>query len=80
MGQAFFKKDQHSRTIAGEFSTTASYSYNLEHIIRPESFVSLRTGSKVNDYLVDGVLHTQGKQIAKEANFKTISFNQKFSL
>lgn len=80
VGQAYFKRDQHSRTIAGEFSSSASYSYDLEHIIRPEAFVSLRTGSKANDFLVDGVLHTQGKQVAKDANFKTISFNQNFSL
>lgn len=80
VGQAFFKRDQHSRTIAGEYSTTASYSYDLEYIMRPEAFVSLRTGGPGNKYKVDGVVHTQGRQIAKDANFKTISFNQHFSL
>lgn len=80
VGQAYFKREQHSRTIAGEYSTTASYSYDLEHIMRPEKFVSLRTGGPANGLFVDGVIHTQGKQIAKDANFKTMFFNQKFSL
>jgi len=79
-GEAFFKKDQYSRTLAGEFSSSKSYSYDLESVMRPEEFVSLKTGGPANNFLVEGIIHTQGKQIDKQVNFKKISFNQHYSL
>lgn len=80
VGQAFFKQENFSNTLSGKFSSTEGYHYGLEFIMRPEEFVSLRTGGPANNQLVDGVIHTQGKQITPTANFKKISFSQNFSL
>jgi hypothetical protein len=79
-GNAFFKKGNYSNTLSKELSTTQGYSWELESILRPEEFVGLKTGGRLNNYRVDAVIHTQGKKLMKEVNFKTVSFNQNFSL
>lgn len=80
IGQDYRQKDTYSRTVAGDFSTSQGRSWELEYIIRPEEFVSLKTGGPENNYRVEGIMHVQGKQLSKNTNFKRVRFNQNFSL
>ncbi len=77
IGQEYFKKENHSRTVSGEFSTTKGHSWELQSIMRPEKFVTLKTGPD-NKGMVEGVMHVQGKQLTKNSNFKNVSFNQHY--
>lgn len=63
-------------TMAGEFSATKSLHYKLEKIVRPEEFVSLKTGGPLNNYVVQGYIHRQGQTFGEGVNHKKISFNQ----
>ncbi len=79
IGQGYTPDRQTSATMAGEFSHTRSVSYKLEYILRPEQFVALKTGGPANKGLVEGVIHTQGKQLMPGMNHKQISFKQRFT-
>lgn len=80
VGDAFFKKNSYSNSFGKEFSASKSFSYELQNIMRPEEFVGLKTGGPDNARLVEGVVHSQGKKLRKEANFKVAHFNQEYSL
>ena len=80
VGAGYFKKDGYSMSVADKFSSSKSYSWELESIMRPEEFVSLKTGGPDNGLAVEGVIHTQGRQLRKDVNFKKVTFKQDFSL
>jgi len=80
IGRGYFKKDNYSSTVSGDFSSSKGFSWELESIMRPEEFVGLRTGGLENKFMVEGVIHVQGKQLGKDVYFKKISFNQHYSL
>jgi type IV secretory pathway TraG/TraD family ATPase VirD4 len=76
IGQGYTKDTQNSATMAGEFSNTKAVSYKLEYIMRPEHFVGLKTGGPLHQKRVEGIIHTQGKQIRPDANHSKLLFKQ----
>lgn len=51
--------------------------YILEDMVRPEQFSKLKTGGERNYYLVDCIIHMQGKVFRSGSNHKKILFSQK---
>lgn len=70
--------EEHSRTVttAGSLSASKSVSAKLERMVRPEEFVSLKTGGKVNQNLVEGIIHKQGNPFHNGLNFIVQKFKQ----
>lgn len=78
IGEAYQKVESESRASTdGKVTVTRTICSELAQIVRPEAFVSLRTGGPLNQYKVSAYIHTQGKQFAEGFNHKKISFNQK---
>ncbi|HEY1024934.1 MAG TPA: TraM recognition domain-containing protein, partial [Sphingobacteriaceae bacterium] len=80
IGQAYTNKETLGKTVAGKFSSSQSTTYELASVMRPEQFVSLKTGGPANNNIVDGILHMQGNQLARDFNFKKIRFDQNFTI
>ena len=59
-GQAYFEDRSSSFTLSNEMSASQSKSYKLEYKVRPEKFVSLKTGGPDNNNLVEAHIHRQG--------------------
>jgi hypothetical protein len=78
IGDAFFEDESSSVTVAKDFSQTRARSLKLERQVRPEEFVSLKTGGPSNNLRVEGYLHKQGDPIYKGLNFTKITFNQNY--
>lgn len=78
IGEGYVQQTQVSSTTSGEFSSSSQTSYGLEKIVRPEQFVGLKTGGPSNNFMVDGIMHSQGKHLKGEMNHKKIRFNQNF--
>jgi len=79
VGETFFENKQRNDTVANDsFSRGSTVSLTLERAVRPEEFVSLKTGGPNNNYRVEGYLHRQGDPILKRRNHIKMSFNQKY--
>lgn len=76
IGEAYTEDNSRSVTMAGQFSSTQGLSYKLEKRVRPEEFVSLKTGSPQNNFLVQAYMHKQGKAFHDGQNFRKITFKQ----
>ncbi|MCR8561038.1 TraM recognition domain-containing protein [Mucilaginibacter sp. BJC16-A38] len=79
IGDAFFEDLSAGVTVAENFSKSRNTSLKLERILRPESFVQLKTGGPLNNYLVEGVLHRQGNRVRKGFNHAKITFDQNYN-
>jgi type IV secretory pathway TraG/TraD family ATPase VirD4 len=80
IGDGYTVKDSESSTVSGEFSSSRSVAYELARIIRPEQFIGLKTGGPGNQEKVEGIIHTQGKQLMPDMNHKKIRFDQNFTI
>jgi hypothetical protein len=79
LGDAYFLDKTKNVTVGGkDFSQGNSESYKLERIVRPEEFISFKTGGKLNNCRVEGILHRQGDIIINDQSFKKMSFNQEY--
>lgn len=79
IGDMFFEDQSESLTISKDFSQTRGKSLKLERAVRPEEFVSLKTGGKSNNYNVEGYMHRQGDVLSKGLNYAKMNFNQSYS-
>jgi len=79
IGDAFFEDLSSGVTVATDFSQSRNTSLKLERVLRPESFVQLKTGGPLNDYQVEGVLHRQGNKVRKGFNHAKVTFNQNYN-
>ncbi|RYE47098.1 MAG: hypothetical protein EOP48_21610, partial [Sphingobacteriales bacterium] len=77
VGQDYFEDQNESTSFSEKFSHTQGKSYKLQPILRPEHFMKLKTGGKVCDYIVEGVIHRQGSPIYENDNHVEVSFFQK---
>jgi hypothetical protein len=80
VGDAYFEDLSDSVTIADNFSSTKNKGLILERILRPESFVRLKTGGPKNNYIVEAVIHKQGDPFHTNSNHAKVYFSQKFNL
>ena len=67
-----------SHADKGGRTANAGSSESLEYIILPSEFSGLRTGGKINNYLVDTIIHGGGRTFrASGEQYLKTSFNQK---
>lgn len=76
IGEGYTEDNSTSQTVSGQFSSTRSQSMKLEKMIRPEKFVSLKTGGPKNNFKVDCYYHRQGAPFSNGQNFKKLTFKQ----
>lgn len=80
IGDGNWKETSRSNTMAGQYSSSKTESLRIDRVIRPEGFVSLKTGGVANDYIVEGYMHVQGNTLKENGNYLKVNFNQKFTI
>lgn len=58
------------------FSQSKTIGIINERRVKPEQFVSLKTGGPLNNYMVEGYLHRQGDALFQNQNYTKTTFNQ----
>ncbi|MEA5426390.1 type IV secretory system conjugative DNA transfer family protein [Arcicella lustrica] len=76
IGDSFFEDQSDSITVAKNVSHTRGRSFKLERVVRPEQFISLKTGGPKNNFKVEGYMHRQGDVIMNGDNHIKMNFNQ----
>ncbi|MCF0072451.1 TraG/TraD/VirD4 family protein [Dyadobacter sp. CY261] len=79
IGDTYFEDQSESVTISKDFSQTRGKSFKLERAVRPEAFVSLRTGGPANNFGTEAYLHRQGDTIANGQNYAKMNFSQLYN-
>ncbi len=78
IGDTTFFEPSRTITTSTEFSQSDSLSLKIDRHVRPEKFISLRTGGEKNNYRVEGYFHRQGDSLAGKKNFIKMDFDQLF--
>jgi len=78
IGDDYYLKETRTETVSGEFSSSKAISLELRRIIRPEQFVSLKTGGPKNKYASTAVMHKLGDPMEGKRNYHIRSFNQNY--
>ena len=78
IGDATFFDPSRTITTSTEFSQSDSLSLKIDRQVRPEKFISLRTGGERNNYRVEGYFHRQGDSLSGKKNFIKMDFDQLF--
>lgn len=78
IGDTTFFDPSRTITTAKDFSQSDSLSLKIDRHVRPEKFISLRTGGERNKYRVEGYFHRQGDSFAGKKNFIKMDFDQLF--
>ncbi|OCX51928.1 hypothetical protein BEL04_18170 [Mucilaginibacter sp. PPCGB 2223] len=59
-----------------EVNRGTSEALQLKKVVRPEDFVRLKTGGPQNNYMVQAIIHRQGKPFPDGENYKRLTFYQ----
>lgn len=78
IGDSEFENISRNIAIAGKPNISSGRSLVIERAVRPEQFVSLKTGTNTNNSIVEGYIHVQGNPIKNGKNFTIIPFNQNY--
>lgn len=76
IGESYEITVQRTTGMAAQFSASKSESQLLAKMVRPEEFVSLKTGGPKNHKIVEAYLHKQGNSFGNGFNHKRILLNQ----
>ena len=76
-GSGYTENISRSSTISGDFSSSQSFQYTLEPMVRPELFGRLLQGGPKNGCIVETIVHRQGELFDNGHNFKKVIFKQK---
>jgi hypothetical protein len=76
IGDGFYIDKTGSTTVGKDFAETFGKSFKLERMVRPEAFVSLMTGGKLNDMRVEAYMHRQGAPFSNGFNHMKVTFSQ----
>lgn len=77
IGQHEIWKENEGSQFVGGFTMSEGASQDRDFIIYPENFVVMRTGSRLNDFIVDARIHRQGNPwFSTGRNDRKISFKQ----
>ncbi len=63
-------------SVGRDFSASQNTSIKIEPAMRPEEFVSLKTGGPANDFITEAVIHRQGTPFANSLNHVIRQFKQ----
>lgn len=78
-GDYWQKEIQISEQVGTEHvSNSQTISWVLRRLVRPEQFIGLKTGGKLNQFHTVGYIHVQSKKFASSFNHKVVTFSQKF--
>jgi hypothetical protein len=70
-------KDSGITTTQGEKPSFGNnHRYSLLKMVRPEEFAKLKTGGELNDFLVESIIHIQGKTLHNDFNHMKVTFLQ----
>ncbi|WP_428068184.1 type IV secretory system conjugative DNA transfer family protein [Chryseobacterium gambrini] len=78
IGDSEYENISRNIAIAGKPNISSGRSLVIERAVRPEQFVSLKTGTNINNSIVEGYIHVQGNPIKNGKNFTIIPFNQNY--
>lgn len=76
IGDTYYEQISRGSSVAGKPSLSKNKSLVIDKAVRPEEFVSLRTGGATNKHIVDAYLHVQGEPIHDGLNYLKVSFRQ----
>lgn len=76
IGDAYHKETSKTSSFAEKFSFSRTQSLRIERIVRPESFMALKTGGEKNDSIVEGYIHIQGSQ----SGYMKVCFDQNYQV
>lgn len=76
IGDALMTNPSMSVTMGADPSASNTIALQVDKCVRPEKFVSLRTGGPRNGYKVEGYVHKQGDCIVEGRNYLKMTFNQ----
>lgn len=75
IGDGYTETTSRDITVSGDFSSSRSMSYELEPMVRPELFGLLHQGGP-EGFIVETIVHRQGKLFDNGHNFKKVIFKQ----
>lgn len=78
IGDGYAQEESRTATISGNFSTGRTTSWRLERMVRPEQFVSLKTGGPANNLCTEAYIHKQGNAFHNGFNHIKATFKQDF--
>ncbi|MBB6001460.1 type IV secretory system conjugative DNA transfer family protein [Arcicella rosea] len=78
IGDTTFFDPSRTITTSTEFSQSDSLSLKIDRHVRPEKFISLKTGGAKNKFRVEGYFHRQGDSLSGKKNFIKMDFDQLF--
>ncbi|WP_138477127.1 TraM recognition domain-containing protein [Dyadobacter bucti] len=78
IGQTFFINENETTGLTKEFSKSQAKSLELAAAVRPEEFISLKTGGPQNTFKVEGYMHRQGDSLLNKKNYLKMNFNQNY--
>ncbi|MBK7854665.1 MAG: TraM recognition domain-containing protein [Bacteroidetes bacterium] len=74
IGEAEVEVKSTSDSSGQTFSHSETRSGGFQKLLRPEMMMRLRTGGPSNGFLVDGVVHYQGRLLMKSGGFAIVAF------
>lgn len=78
IGDEYYVEENQSESFGVQFSTSRGQKLTLKKAIRPEEFVKVKTGGKLNDHDVEAYVYVQGKQFASGKNYQKATFTQNY--
>jgi len=79
-GDSYIQDISSSVTIAEKLSQTTGKTRKLERLVRPEEFIKLRQGGRLNNYKVDAYVFRQGEPFHNGYNHLKVVFDQNFTV
>ena len=76
IGDALHVEESQSETLGKDFSMGISRAPRFHRLVRPEEFISLKTGGPPNNFVVQAIFHKQGDPLFNGFNHKKVVFLQ----
>jgi len=80
IGEEWVEDKSRTQGFVGNVNLSNTKSLKLQKCVRPEEFVSLRTGGKLNNYWTGAYIQRQGNAFNNGKNYQRVAFNQNFHL
>lgn len=76
IGEALNEEVSRNNTISSDFSVGTSRAPKFHRLVRPEEFISLKTGGPPNNFVVQAIFHRQGDPMFNGLNHQKVTFLQ----
>lgn len=78
IGNIYYEETSRSTNVMGKISGGRTRSLKIDKAVRPEEFISLKTGAARNNDMVEAYIHVQGNPITQDKNYQKIAFSQTY--